>query len=180
MASDDTTTRLSLTPRARAHSRATRRLRRAGQVPGVLYGGGGDPVSFSVDALVLRRALAAQGAVVELELDGTTAPAVLKDAQRHPVRGETMHVDFLRVDLDQPIQSTVPLHLIGADDAPGVRDGGVLEHVTHELTVEALPREIPEAIEHDVSGMELNETMTLAAVSAPAGVTIVDDPETVI
>src|SRR3954465_10253007 len=121
MASDDTTTRLSLTPRARAHSRATRRLRRAGQVPGVLYGGGGEPVSFSVDALVLRRALAAHGAVVELELDGKTAPAVLKDAQRHPVRGEPLHVDSLRVALEKPIQATVTLELLGVEDAPGVR-----------------------------------------------------------
>src|SRR5215203_5281613 len=132
MASDDTTTRLSLTPRGPSHSRATRRLRRAGQVPGVLYGGGGEPVSFSVDAIVLRRALAQTGAVVELELDGQTAPAVLKDAQRHPVRGETLHVDFLRVDLNQPIQATVALELVGAEEAPGVRDGGVLEQVTRE------------------------------------------------
>src|SRR4051812_44182912 len=98
MASNDTTTRLTIRPRPASHSREIRRLRRAGQVPGVLYGRGADPVSFSVDALILRRALAARGAVVELELDGRRTPAVLKDAQRHPVRGETLHVDFLRVD----------------------------------------------------------------------------------
>jgi large subunit ribosomal protein L25 len=180
MAATTATTTLEAIPRETEGSRAVRRLRREGRVPGVLYGGGEPPVSFSVDERELRHALAAAGAVVELTIDGATASAMLKDAQRHPVRGETMHVDFLRVDLDQPIQSTVPLHLTGGDDAPGVRDGGVLEHVTHELTVEALPREIPEAIEHDVSGMALNETMTLAGVSAPRGVTIVDDPDTVI
>src|SRR3954447_6087684 len=177
MASDDTTTRLSLTPRGRAHSRATRRLRRAGQVPGVLYGGGRGPVSFSVDAIVLRRALAAHGAVVELELDGQTAPAVLKDAQRHPVRGETLHVDFLRVDLDKPIQATVTLELLGVEDAPGVREGGVLEQVTREITVEALPNDIPETIEHDVSGLEVGATEHLSAVRPPPNVTLVDDLE---
>src|SRR3954471_21935440 len=111
MASNDTVTRLSLTPRQPAHSRDTRRLRRAGQVPGVLYGGGGEPVSFSVDALVLRRALAAHGAVVELERHGKNAPAVLKAPRRPPVRGETLHVDFRRVALDKPIQATVTLEL---------------------------------------------------------------------
>src|SRR3954471_7424056 len=117
MASNDTVTRLSLTPRQPAHSRDTRRLRRAGQVPGVLYGRGIEPVSFSVDALVLRRALAARGAVVELDIDARTTPAVLKDPQHPPVRGKTLHVDFLRVDLNQPIQATVTLELVGVDDA---------------------------------------------------------------
>lgn len=174
---DTDATRLSLTPREPASSRATRRLRRAGMVPGVVYGGGADPVAFAVDAIVLRRALAASGAVVELELDGKTTPAVLKDAQRHPVRGETLHVDFLRVRLDQPIQATVALELVGAEDSPGVKDGGVLEQVTRELTVEALPGDIPEVIRHDVSGLEAGATEHLSAVTPPAGVTLVDDLE---
>jgi large subunit ribosomal protein L25 len=177
MASDDTTTRLSLTPREPSNSRETRRLRRAGQVPGVLYGGGQDPVTFSVDALVLRRALAARGAVVELEVGGGRTPAVLKDAQRHPVRGETLHVDFLRVDLNKPIQATVTLELVGADEAPGVIDGGVLEQVTREVTVEALPNDLPETIQHDVSAMQVGDTEHLSAVRPPANVTLVDDLE---
>ena len=96
-------TQLSISTRDISNSRATRRLRRAGQVPGVLYGGDGGPLAFSVDERELRHALAARGAVVELQLGGDTTPAVLKDAQRHPVRGTTLHVDFLRVRLDVAI-----------------------------------------------------------------------------
>jgi large subunit ribosomal protein L25 len=177
MASDDTTTRLTTTPREPSNSRETRRLRRAGQVPGVLYGRGAEPHTFSVDALVLRRALAARGAVVELEVDGRATPAVLKDAQHHPVRGETLHVDFLRVDLSQPIQATVALELVGVEDAPGVREGGVLEQVAREVTVEALPNDIPESIQHDVSGLEVGATEHLSAVRPPANVILVDDLE---
>jgi len=170
-------TKLTLTPRTPGHSRATRRLRRAGNVPGVLYGGDGDPVPFLVDERELRHALAARGAVLELSLGGDTTSAVLKDSQHHPVRGETMHVDFLRVRLDVAIQSTVGLELIGAEHAPGVREGGVLEHVTREITIEALPGDIPETLAYDVSGMQINDTATLAAVTPPRGVTIIDDLE---
>src|ERR1700674_1492302 len=98
-----TLTRLQVSRRStEGGSRAARRLRRTGLVPGVLYGGDGPPVSFAVDARVLRTALAARGAVLELSIDGDRpTPAVLRDAQRHPVRGETMHVDLVRVRLDQ-------------------------------------------------------------------------------
>jgi large subunit ribosomal protein L25 len=170
-------TKLTLTPRTPGHSRATRRLRREGNVPGVLYGGDGEAVPFLVDERELRHALAARGAVLELSLGGDTTSAVLKDSQHHPVRGQTMHVDFLRVRLDVAIQSTVGLELIGAEDAPGVREGGVLEHVTREITIEALPGDIPETLTYDVSGMQINDTATLSAVSPPRGVTIVDDLE---
>jgi large subunit ribosomal protein L25 len=174
-------TKLSISAREVSNSRATRRLRREGQVPGVLYGGGDDAVSFTVDERELRHALAARGAVLELELGGDTTPAVLKDAQRHPVRGHTMHVDFLRVRLDVAIHSIVTLELVGAEDAPGVREGGVLEHVTREVTIEALPTDIPERLEADVSALEINDTLTLAAVTPPAGVKILDDvDETVV
>jgi large subunit ribosomal protein L25 len=171
-------TRLALTPRdTSGGSRATRRLRRTGQVPGVLYGGDGDPVSFTVDARVLRHALAARGAVLDLEIDGSTQPAVLKDAQYHPVRGETMHVDLLRVRLDVAIHATVSVELIGGDDAPGVVQGGVLDQVTREVNVEALPTDIPETITHNVSAMQINDTVYLSALQPPKGVTLLDDLE---
>jgi large subunit ribosomal protein L25 len=171
------TTKLSIAPREASNSRATRRLRRSGQVPGVLYGGGDDALAFSVDERELRHALAAQGAVVELQLDGNATSAVLKDAQRHPVRGETMHVDFLRVRLDVAIHAVVALELVGGDDAPGVKEGGVLEHVTREVNIEALPTDIPERLELDVSQMDINDTLHLSSVTAPSGVTILDDVE---
>jgi large subunit ribosomal protein L25 len=171
------TTKLSISARDVSNSRATRRLRRTGQVPGVLYGGGADAVPFAVDERELRHALAAQGAVVELQRDGEATPAVLKDSQRHPVRGQTLHVDFLRVRLDVAIHAVVALELRGGDDAPGTKEGGVLEHVTREVNIEALPNDIPERLELDVSAMQINDTVFLSQVVAPSGVTILDDVE---
>jgi len=174
-------TKLDVHAREAAHSREIRRLRRNGQVPGVLYGGGDDPVAFAIEARTLRHALAAKGAVLELSIDGGAAtPAVLKDSQRHPVRGDLMHVDLLRVDLKKPIQASVFVELVGYEKSPGVKEGGTLEHITREITVEALPTDIPESIEVDVSHMDIHDTLTLDAISAPQGVTLVDDPETTI
>ena len=126
-------------------------------------------MAFAVDERELRHALAARGAVVELELGGDATPAVLKDAQRHPVRGHTMHVDFLRVRLDVAIHAVVTLELIGGEDAPGAIEGGVLEHVTREVNIEALPNDIPERLQLDVSAMQVNDTLFLSAVTAPGG-----------
>lgn len=169
------TTKLSISPREPEGSRATRRLRRSGRVPGVLYGGDGEAVAFSADARELRHALAASGAVLEVSDGGSATPAILKSAQYHPVRGETMHVDLLRVNLDVAIAAVVPLELTGGEDAPGVKEGGVLEQITRELNIEALPTSIPESIVHDVSAMQINDTITLADVTVPAGVTLLDD-----
>src|SRR6185436_3545127 len=162
---DDTTT-LTVAPRTAEGSRANRRLRRTGLVPGVVYGGEGEPIAFQVEARTLRQALAHGGAVITLTVEGEGAtPVVLKDQQRHPVTGDTMHVDLLRVDLRQRIHATVVLELTGVEDAPGVKAGGVLEQVTRELNIEALPTEIPDAIPHDVSAAEIGDTITLEAVS---------------
>ncbi|HEX2702029.1 MAG TPA: 50S ribosomal protein L25 [Solirubrobacteraceae bacterium] len=171
-------TRLDVRGREPAGSRSVRRLRREGLVPGILYGGGGDAVSFAVGERDLRHALAARGAVLEVAIDGgRPTPAVLKDHQRDPVRGSTVHLDLVRVRLDQAIQVNVPIELVGAEDAPGVRDGGVLEHVTHEVQVEALPTAIPESIVYDVSGMSIGDTVMLEAIVAPDGVTLLGDPQ---
>ena len=171
------TTKLSISPREPEGSRGTRRLRRSGRVPGVLYGGDAEPLTFSVDARELRHALAATGAVLEVSDGGSATPAILKGAHYHPVRGETMHVDLLRVNLDVPIHAVVPLELTGGEDAPGVKEGGVLEHITRELNIEALPTAIPESVSHDVSRMEINDTITLSEMTVPPGITLLDDPE---
>jgi large subunit ribosomal protein L25 len=174
----DATTKLAVSSRAAEGSRAVRRLRRSGRVPGIVYGGGGESVSFDADARELRLALASSGAVLDLSVDGEKAtPVVLKEAQRDPVRGETVHVDLLRVRLDEAIHAVVPLELLGVDDAPGVKEGGVLEQITRELNVEALPTAIPEAIVHEVGEMQIGETIGLAAVAMPEGVTLLDDVE---
>jgi large subunit ribosomal protein L25 len=170
------TTKLNVNSRSAAGSRAARRLRRDGRVPGVLYGGGAESVGFDADARELRLALAGSGAVLDLSVDGgKPTPVVLKEAQRHPVRGETVHVDLLRVNLDVAIHAVVPVELAGVDDAPGVKEGGVLEQITRELNVEALPTAIPESIVHDVGEMQIGETIVLAALAAPEGVTLLDD-----
>jgi large subunit ribosomal protein L25 len=174
-------TALSVAQREPSGSRAVRRLRREGNVPGVVYGGGETPVAFQVHARALRQALAHAGAVLDLRIDGASAtPVVVKELARHPVSGETMHIDLLRVRLDQTIETTVVLELTGSEDSPGIRDGGVLEHVTRELAIEALPNDIPDALRHDVSAMEIGETLTLEALTPPASVKLLDDPETVI
>jgi large subunit ribosomal protein L25 len=175
------TTALPVERREVAGSRAVRRLRRAGNVPGIVYGGGEEPIAFQIDARELRHLLAHAGALFELSIDGGAGtPVVIKELTRHPVTGETIHIDMLRVRLDQAISATVVLDLVGAEDAPGVREGGVLEQVTRELTIEALPGDIPDVIQHDVSEVQIGDTITLEAITAPRGVTLTDDPETVV
>jgi len=171
----DQSTHLDVRSRKAGGSREARRIRRGGRVPGILYGGGEAALSFEVDARELRLALARSGAVVDLSIDGAKpTPVVLKEAQRHPVRGETVHVDLLRVRLDKPIQAVVALELTGLEDSPGIREGGVLEQIAREANVEALPTAIPESIVHSVAEMRIGDTLTLAAVAAPAGVTLLD------
>ena len=180
MAKPGTTTNLSARPREASGSREARRLRRDGEVPGVLYGGDGESVSFAVNARELRQALQASGAVIELDVDGSGSPAVLREAQRHPVRGDITHVDFVRVNLNVAIEAVVPVQVEGTDDCPGLRDGGVLDQPVREVTVLALPNEIPESVEVSVAGLVIGENASLEGISLPAGVELVDDPETVV
>jgi large subunit ribosomal protein L25 len=177
MASDRAT--LTVNARDQFGSRASRRLRREGLVPGVVYGHGGDARPFQVPERQLRHLLAEGQTLIDLEIDGSKAvPVVIKEQQNHPVRDQIIHLDCLEVRLDEEIQSEVPIELEGADQAPGVREGGVLEHVTREVTVEALPTEIPERLTVDVSEMDIGDTISLATVTAPSGTKfMVDDPE---
>jgi large subunit ribosomal protein L25 len=180
MANEDNSA-LTVARREPAGSRAARRLRRTGCIPGVVYGVDAEPIPFQVDVRELRLALAHSGAVLNLSVDGQpSSPVVVKELTRHPVSGDALHIDLLRVRLDKPIQATVALELVGAEDAPGVKEGGVLEHITREVTVEALPNDIPDVIEHDVSEMQINDTVSLQAVRAPAKVTLLGDAETVV
>jgi large subunit ribosomal protein L25 len=179
MASTDTTT-LELTTRDPEGSRSARRMRRDGRVPGVIYGGGEDPQHFSVDARILRNKLAHAAQVIVVAIDGASTNVLIKDVQRHPVRGEATHVDLLRVRMDQAIHATVPIEFQGADEAPGVTEGGIFNQELREVNIEALPGDIPDSIVQDVSGLEMNATLTLEVLTAPEGVTLLDDAETVI
>ena len=174
-------TGLSVQSRAPSGSRAVRRLRRSGRVPGVVYGGGQEPIAFDVDARELRLALAHAGAVLDLAIDdGSTTPVVLKEQARHPVTGDTTHIDLLRVRLDRPIHATVVVELIGGDESPGVREGGVLEQVTREIEIEALPTDIPDVLHYDVSELQINDTVTVEALETPSDVTVLTDAEAVL
>jgi large subunit ribosomal protein L25 len=178
MAASTDTSALDVASRAADGSRSARRLRRTGQVPGVMYGGDGEPQLFTVDGRILRNTLARSGAILEVAVDGAAPhPVLVKDVQRHPVRGQAVHVDFLRVDMKVAIQTVVNLEITGAERAPGVVEGGVLSQGVIELHIEALPGDIPDSIVFDVSGLEMNSTATLSQLTAPAGVTLLDDPD---
>jgi large subunit ribosomal protein L25 len=169
MASDRAT--LKVAERGEFGSRPTRRLRRSGLVPGVVYGGGREARHFQVPEREARAILLHGGALIDVQFDGSRpTPVVVKEEQRDPVRGSLLHLDLLEVRLDEEIQADVAVELVGADEAPGVNEGGVMEHVTHQLTIEALPTAIPESIPVDVSGMAIGDTLQLSAVVPPEGV----------
>jgi large subunit ribosomal protein L25 len=160
-------------------SRNVGRLRKQGLIPGVLYGKG-DARAIAIGERELRAALTGPSglhAILDVVLDGqkTVHHAVLKEYQRHPLRGTLTHVDFHEVRLDQPIQTAVVVQFAG--EPAGVKEGGVLSQVTREVNVEALPMEIPEHIEIDISGMEIGDTLRLVDVPAIEGVRFLDDPE---
>ena len=168
---------LDVEDRPERGTRAAKRLRREGYVPGVVYGGkDGDCTSFKVNWRELRQVLAGS-ALIDLKVGGKTRPVIVKDQHQHPVRDELLHIDLLEVRLDEKIQTQVNVHLEGAEEAPGIKEGGVLEHITHQLNIEALPTDIPDAIHVDVSGLEIAATMHLSEITAPEGVTFLDDLE---
>ena len=165
-------------------SRETRRLRRQGVIPGVLYGSG-DPVAVSIEERELRRALtgaAGLHSILDVEIDGTgkAHASILKEYQVDKVRGGVTHVDLQEVRLDRAITASVSVHLIGGDNAPGVKEGGVLSQPLREIQVEALPLEVPEHIDLDVSHMMTGDTLRIGDIVVQEGVTFLDDPETVV
>jgi large subunit ribosomal protein L25 len=168
--------KLMVQNRAVLGSAESRRLRRHGLIPGVLYGRE-QPVSISITERDLRSALTTKGglnAVLDVVVEGGKVhSSVLKEFQQDKVRGHITHVDLQEVRLDQPIHATVPLHLHG--ESVGVKEGGVLSQVTNELNVEALPMEVPEHLEADVSEMHIGDTLRLSSLQVPAGVTLLDD-----
>jgi large subunit ribosomal protein L25 len=173
--------RLEVKEREEVGSRISQRLRRQGLIPGVLYGRS-EPHSISIPERELRRALTSDGglnAILDVVLEGqqTAHPSILKEYQQDPVKGRVIHVDLQEVRLDQTINATVPVHLVGAEESPGIREGGVLSQISRDVNVEALPMEIPEHLDLDVSGMEMNDTLRLSDLRAPEGVKLLDDPE---
>jgi large subunit ribosomal protein L25 len=168
----DARTTLNVAPRADFGSRNARRMRREGLVPGVVYSGGTEATAFQVSERDVRSVIAEGAALFDLSIDGAKArPVVIKEQQLHPVRGTLRHIDLQEVNLKEAIQADVTIELEGVDQAPGIKGGGVLDHVTREITVEALPTDIPDRITVDVSAMEINDTLQLSAIDPPTGVT---------
>jgi len=170
--------KLTVTERTRLGSSESRRLRRQGLVPGVLYGRA-EPVAISIGERDLRAALSTAGgshAVLDVAIDGGQEhSAILKEFQRDKVRGTITHVDLQEIRLDQLIHSAVAITLVG--EPVGVKEGGVLSQVSNEVNVEGLPLEIPQHIDVDVSGMHIGDTLRLAELEVPEGITFLDDLE---
>ena len=172
---------LASEPRTELGSRPSGRLRRQGKVPAVVYGLGTDTVSITVPSRELQHILAGEAGantLINLELDGESVLTLARQIHRHPTKGELVHVDFVRIRRDVAVSAEIPVHLLG--EAEGVRDGGLLEQLMFHLTVEAMPGNIPVALELDVSALNIGDQLRLADLPLPEGVTTEVDAETVV
>ncbi|HEV2878030.1 MAG TPA: 50S ribosomal protein L25 [Candidatus Eremiobacteraceae bacterium] len=164
-------------PRESAGTPAVKKLRNAGGIPGVVYGRTfGDPLPIIVDAKDLRAALISHGgsAVLNLEIEGRgSTPAIVQDRQLDVVTKRLIHIDLHAISLDEVVEAHVPIVLVGA--APGVKEGGILDFVVREVTVESLPTDIPDSIEVDISALNMFDNVHVRDIKAPAGVKIVED-----
>jgi large subunit ribosomal protein L25 len=155
---------------------ASRRLRHAGKFPGIVYGGEKDPVSITLEQKDVQKKLPDEhfySQVLSLNIDGASEDVLLRDIQHHPYRQEVMHMDFVRVDATHVVHVHTPLHFIGEDIAPGVKqEGGAISHVMMEVELECLPKDIPEFIEVDLSGLHTGDIVHLTDLNLPEGVTI--------
>lgn len=170
---------LKATTRPPQGTRTARRLRADGQIPGVVYGLGADPLTLAVNWRELRAALVTEqglNAVIHLELEGEKMPTLVKDIQRHKVRRDVLHVDFIRVDLSKTVEVEVPIHLEGEAEKVA-RAGGVVDQVLTALLIEARPDDIPSELTVDISDLEIGNAMRVADITLPAGVTTSVDSE---
>jgi large subunit ribosomal protein L25 len=175
--------RLEVKPRDDAGSAVARRLRANGMVPGVLYGAGNQAHPFTVEERELRRVLTGEHglhAILDVVFDGqkTAHHAVLKEYQLDPVRPRLLHIDLHEVRLDQTIQTQVAVEPVG--ESPGVKEGGALTLVLREVNVEALPMEVPDRLELDISDMTIGDSLRVSDLAVPDGVQLLDDPDSVV
>ena len=160
---------------------ANRKLRAAGRIPAILYGQGRASVPLTVDPRALERVLKAGGAntLLDLTVEGRTdlgSPvALVKELQRHPIRGTIQHADLYQVDLTKTVEVEVPIHLVGK--AKGVDFGGIVEHSLREVALECLPRSIPASIEVDITNMEVGDVIHVRDIALPPGVSLMSDPD---
>jgi large subunit ribosomal protein L25 len=154
---------------------ASRRLRRANKVPAILYGGHREPRALALDHTKLMLMLDNErfySTIISLKVGDVSQAAVLKDVQRHPAKNAVMHVDLQRVLENEKIRIAIPLHFKGEGVAPGVKLGGVVSHLRNEIEVSCLPKDLPEFVDVDISGLEINQMLYLADLKVPEGVEI--------
>ncbi len=155
---------------------ASRRLRRAGKVPAILYGGHGEAKNVTLDHQQLLTLIDNErfySSIISLDLDSQPQPAIVRDVQMHPARNAVVHVDLQRVVEDEPLKIRLPIHFKGAAQSPGVKtQGGIVHHMIQDVEIHCLPASLPEFLELDLSSMNLNDTLRLSDIPLPAGVTL--------
>ena len=156
---------------------ASRRMRRAGKAPGIVYGGTAQPTPIELDHNALFHALRSEtfhSSILTMKLDGTATKVLLRDVQMHPFRNEILHVDFQRIDENKKMHMKVPLHFVNAELSPAVKlSGAIVSHVSTDLDIACLPKDLPAFIEIDLSALEVGHSMHVSAVKLPPGVTVV-------
>jgi len=169
---------LNVEPRAQIGRTGSRRLRKAGKVPAIVYGGGEAPESMVLDHDSLAHQMNREAfftSILTLKIGAKSQQVVVKDVQRHPVKPLIMHLDFQRIREDEEITLSVPIHFLNEANAKGVKDqGGVVDHLLTEVEVQCLPRHLPEYLEIDVTNLELNQLYHLSDIKLPEGVSLVD------
>jgi large subunit ribosomal protein L25 len=168
---------LNAEPRSDTGKGASRRLRHAGKVPAIIYGGGKDPETLTLSHNEVLRNLeheAFYSHILTVKSAGNETQAILRDLQRHPSKAVIMHMDLQRVSATEKLKTQVPIHLIGEDVAPGVKAGGLVSHDLTEVAVECLPKDLPEYIEVDLSALEVGESIHLSELTVPDGVTLTE------
>jgi large subunit ribosomal protein L25 len=168
---------LNAEPRTDTGKGASRRLRHAGKVPAIMYGGGKDPESLTLSHNQVIRNLeheAFYSHILTVRVGGAETSAILRDLQRHPSRPVILHVDLQRVNMTEKLRTHVPLHFIGEDTSAAVKAGGLVSHELIDVLVECLPQDLPEYIAVDISGLQIGESIHLSGLDVPAGVILVE------
>lgn len=180
MAEDKIT--LEVRSRGVTGTRAIKRLRRTGAIPGVVYGSGSTPRAIEVDYTVLRAALTSdqgRNAILHVSVDGgPTVPSILKDWQTDPLKDTVRHIDLLEIALDKPITASVSVVLAG--ESPGAKMGGSLNQTVHQVRVQAIPTEVPSQVSLDISKLHVGGSLRIADIEVPSAVTVLDDPEAIV
>jgi len=164
---------LNLTNRTDLGKGASRRLRHTNNIPAVIYGGGKEPQSLQMNHDDIIKALADEAiytSIIDVNIDGKVTKAVFKDIQRHAYKPKVLHLDFLRVSANEKIHMHVPIHFLGAEDAPGVKAGGQMNHNMSDIEIICLAKDLPEYLEIDVSAMNVGDTLHISDLALPEGV----------